>query len=114
MSGYYFGFIGHCTEGTSDKIWGIAICGSRNDEAHRHNHWDFFDESNVEAYAFWGKRGKSIKFKKHITGWDLETLVRKKIRSSGYVEVGADKIADIWPDFEEQFEKGFVWQTLMN
>lgn len=114
MSAYHFAFIGHCTEGTSDKIWGVAVCGEYDPSKRKLWGYDYFNEPGVQAYAFWGKRGKTIKFKKHVTGYDLENLIGAKMRNKGYVKVGEKKIEELWPDFEEQFEKGFVWQTLMN
>ena len=47
-------WIGHCKEGTSDKIWGM-ICLTNNGR--------YLESAPQTFVAFWGRRGKKLQTK---------------------------------------------------
>lgn len=90
--GYQFKFLGWMKEGTSDKVWGYIKLESGS------------------YYNFWGRRGKTLRFKRH-TGhwrdWELDNLADKKL-AKGYKKLTEAEIEVISPGFAEEFGSQFV------
>ena len=99
-------WIGHCREGTSDKIWGmIRLTGADDDlkYGYRTNNY----------VAFWGRRGKRLQTKIHenIDRYDADKLVDKK-RTRGYNVIDMDRLSEVYPEFEQDLETTTVWALL--
>lgn len=99
-------WIGHCQEGTSDKIWGLIRLTGVDDDSqflHRYNNY----------VAFWGRRGKKLQTKIHegLDGYDASRLCDKKI-DKGYATIDTDRLEDVYPEFEEDLQKTTVWALL--
>jgi len=92
--------IGHCKEGTSDKIWGLI---KLTDKGSYYN----------DYAAFWGRRGKALQTKIHhdIDQWDAEKLFRKK-EDKGYSQIDMSRLQDVYPEFEQDLQKTAMWATL--
>jgi predicted DNA-binding WGR domain protein len=101
----YF-YIGHCQEGTSDKVWGlIRLTGTEDHLQYGYRTNDFI--------AFWGRRGKKLQTKIHhsIDSYDAQKLCDKK-ESGGYKEVNPAYLGEVYPEFEQDLEKTAVWAML--
>jgi len=99
----YF-WIGHCKEGTSDKVWGLI----RLDGSEDHLQYGY----RVNDYvAFWGRRGKKLQTKIHrgIDSYDARKLCDKK-ESGGYQTIST--LDQVYPEFEQDLEKTAVWAML--
>lgn len=99
-------WIGHCKEGTSDKVWGlIRLSGSYDDALYRLNPCDYV--------AFWGRRGKKLQTKIHhgLDLYDADRLCDKK-ESGGYKTIDPNRLEDVYPEFEEDLQKTTVWALL--
>ena len=99
-------WIGHCREGTSDKVWGlIRLTGDDDDSQWRRRHNNYV--------AFWGRRGKKLQTKIHegLDGYDATRLCDKKI-DRGYATIDTDRLEDVYPGFEEDLQKTTVWALL--
>ena len=101
---YYW--IGHCKEGTSDKVWGIIRLTGNDDD------FNFGYRTN-DYVAFWGRRGKKLQTKIHhdVSRWDIDRLCDKK-ESGGYKVIDLTKLSDVYPEFEEDLQKTTVWALL--
>lgn len=93
-SSFTFMWVGWCKEDNHDKIWGYIK----------------LNESGA-YYNFWGRRGKTLRFKRHFGKWDLEDLTHAK-RNKGYVMRTPQNMAAIWPNFEDDFATQFVMAKL--
>lgn len=95
----YF-WIGHCKEGTSDKIWGII----------KLNDTTFGDSDYV---SFWGRRGRKLQTKLHkdAGNYEMEQLLWKK-QDRGYNQIDTTKLSDVYPEFEQDLEQTAVWAML--
>ncbi len=93
--GYQFVFLGWMLEGTSDKVWGYIKLNSGS------------------YYNFWGRRGKTLRFKRHADSarqwnqYDLTDLSRKKL-DKGYKKLTEAEMEVISPGFAEEFGSQFV------
>ena len=89
-------WIGHCREGTSDKVWGMIRLNT--------------DGSYV---AFWGRRGKKLQTKIHHNLWsyDAEKLCGKKM-DRGYNTINPARLDEVYPGFENDLEATAVWALL--
>lgn len=95
-----FGFIGWCTEGTSDKIWGYFYRGDNEARPWRKN-----------VCVFWARRGSAMQFKPSIEDYELEKLVESKKRK-GYQQIDQTKLMKIWPSFIQEAEAKLMWEVL--
>ncbi len=97
---YYW--IGHCKEGTSDKVWGMIRLT---------DHGRYPEDAPQDYVAFWGRRGKKLQTKIHRGIWISEAskLCDKKIEN-GYNNVY--NLEDVYPEFEQDLEKTAVWSLL--
>ena len=98
-----FRFIGWCKE--VDKA-----TGADHDKV-----WTAFEVEGV-YYAGWGRRGKSLSFKKYGKGWSGEneqnTVMRKK--KAKYNEVDAFQLFAVFPFFQDDVEKYLTFGILAN
>lgn len=79
----------HCSEGTSNKIWGWC------------QHGDHF-------WAFWGGVGKACAFKHHgVHVWDLHKLQTQKV-DKGYKHIYLEDLIIMDPDWCMRFQERFV------
>lgn len=105
-----FVFIGHNTEGTSDKIWGYFLRPTTVDTSLAS--WKQPTKANGwNCCIFWGRRGKTMQFKGDITGHELRKLVESKYKK-GYVKIDQAKLLAIWPTFIEEAEAKLMWDVL--
>jgi len=86
-----FFFIGWCKDGNSDKVWTAFKAGGA-------------------YYAGWGRRGKAIRFKKHITFNSLDKLIRGKKKK--YDEVDEFQLFAIFPTFKDDVSEKLVMSIL--
>jgi len=100
-------WIGHCKEGTSDKIWGL-ICLNDNDHEAVNNPWTGYD-----YVAFWGRRGKKLQTKVHksIGFYQADKLCDKKL-DNGYITINTTRLEEVYPEFEQDLEQTTVWAML--
>lgn len=92
-------WIGHCKEGTSDKVWGLIRLTDHN----RYN----------DYVAFWGRRGRALQTKIHsdIDAWDADKLCNKK-EDKGYNTINTARLDEVYPEFEEDLQKTAIWAML--
>lgn len=92
-------WIGHCKEGTSDKVWGLIRLSNN----------EFYND----YVAFWGRRGKKLQTKIHenIDRWDADKLCNKK-EDKGYKTINPNRLDEVYPEFEEDLQKTTVWALL--
>jgi len=97
MSDIEFLYIGWCKgkeDGvTHDKVWTAFKAGDKH-------------------YAGWGARGKSIRFKEHISRFALRDLIEKKRKK--YDEVDAFQLFAVFPYFKEDVSKFLTFAVLAN
>jgi hypothetical protein len=90
--GFTFLFIGWMKEGTHDKVWGFIRLDSGS------------------YYNFWGRRGKTLRFKRHAGRWSdyvLNALADKKI-AKGYSKLTEAMMESVNPGFTDEFGSQFV------
>jgi len=93
MDGIEFDFIGWNHEGEHDKVWtAFHIDGS--------------------YYAGWGRRGKTLRFKKHRSGYELDKMITKKQKT--YNEVDQFQLFTIFPYFKEDVSKYLTFDLMAN
>lgn len=92
-------WIGHCKEGTSDKVWGLIRLTNRSYEN--------------DYVAFWGRRGKKLQTKIHsnLISWEATKLCDKK-ENNGYTTINPARLNEVYPEFEQDLEKTAFWATL--
>lgn len=90
---YEVHWLGHMKEGSHDKVWG----------------WLRIDDGRI--YAFWGRRGKTLRFKEHQTTYSAEQVARQKA-NKGYVSVSKLTYDTLVPDFKEELEIAFATAQL--
>jgi hypothetical protein len=97
MNQIEFLYIGWCKQlkkgVQSDKVWTAFKVGDK-------------------YYAGWGARGKSIRFKKHLSEHELMRVQRSKERE--YNEVDSFQLFTIFPYFENDVEKYLAYNILTN
>lgn len=74
--------------------------------------WAAFKAGNA-YYAAWGKRGKTVSFKKHDSSYTLDSVMRRKMKES-YHEVDAFQLFSIFPHFREEVESRLLFCILAN
>jgi hypothetical protein len=52
-----------------------------------------------------------MQFKGDITGYELEKLMRSKLKK-GYEKIGEAKLMEIWPTFIADAEAKLMWDVL--
>ena len=93
-------FIGHCKEGTKDKVWVLMKL--------RGGGW-------TGSYAaVWGRRGKTLQYLVHkdTTEWEMDKLIRSKENVKHYKEIDEAKLADVYPEFENDLKGIALWAIL--
>lgn len=101
MAEYSIDFVGHNTDGNSDKVWGY-----------------FHLRSHPEVkYTFWGKRdsgnGPVLTFKKPepLDRWEWNRTIGDK-KSKGYRETSIEALERLGEGFTDTFEQRFVMTRL--
>lgn len=80
-----FEFIGWVKEGEAhDKVWTAFRIGNT-------------------CYAGWGRRGKTLRFKKYDYGYDMYMTIDKKRKK--YKEVDSFQLFTIFPYFKDEVSK---------
>lgn len=100
-------WIGHCKEGTSDKVWGmICLNGDKGDAVH--HPWTGF-----KYVAFWGRRGSKLQTKIHedLTYYFADKLCNKK-QDKGYNSINLNRLNEVYPEFENDLQATAVWAML--
>ena len=103
-----YGFIGWCTEGTSDKVWGFFF---RPTPDHKPISWLADKNYGRNVCTFWAGRGKAMQFKPTIYNDDLIKLVRSK-KKKKYAIIDETKLHAIWPSFQEEMEMKLSFEIL--
>ena len=98
MKPNYF-WIGHCKEGSSDKVWGILTI--REDSDYK---WQ------GDYVVFWGRRGAKLQTKIHkdTSEYTMERLADKK-ESKGYQKIDLTRLNEVYPEFEKDLSKMAFW-----
>lgn len=92
-----------------DKVWGV-ICISE----------PTFNPPNLAwvlgtYVSFWGRRGKKLSTKVYTN--ETQSGIRKiwvKKHSEGYTEIHEQRLAEVYPEFQDDLEKTAVWALLSN
>lgn len=94
-------WIGHCKEGTSDKVWGIILIGEATDS------W------NQDFIVFWGRRGRTLSTKiyRSYPNYQASKLIESK-ENKGYRQIDVGVLDSVYPDFEQDLERTAVWALL--
>ena len=102
-----FVWIGWNTEGTSDKIWGYFLTNVNQQEKWQSKDW------NHPCVVFWAARSKAgtLHFKSDVTGNNLHKLRDSKVKK-GYQRITAEKLIELWPNFEQEFSESLLYQKL--
>lgn len=99
-----FGFIGHCKQGTSNKIWGWVLRGEP--------HAGYSYDPPQDCVIFWAGVGKAIQVKSSSTGWELRQLRKSKVEDKNYNPRQAEDILKIWPSFHNDLEMKIMTEVL--
>jgi predicted DNA-binding WGR domain protein len=93
-------FIGHCFDPKEnhDKVWGAIFLGEPGV-------W------GTRVLTFWGRRGKKLQTKLAQDDWCMTKLINTKV-NNGYVEIDADRLDKVYPEFEADLEKTAMWAML--
>ena len=103
-------FIGWCKEDNHDKIWGII---QLTETANGYHNWSAGDFVTV-----WGRRGKAMQTKiyKDTTSYSMSKLSDKKLYKSKpeecYTEIDVTKLAEVYPEFEQDLKETAFWSKL--
>lgn len=89
----------------------IGWCHGKQGDTLSDKVWTAFKAGDA-YYAGWGRRGKSLSFKKHDSSWALRDLIRKKEKK--YDEVDTFQLFTIFPYFKEEVEKRLTFCILTN
>lgn len=95
-------FFGWCSEGEHDKVWG------------------FVTTEGGTLYNFWGRRGKTLRFKKYEGSWgqkELEKKSREKVKprpSGQYDEVEVSQIPNVVPGFLDELERDIAMAVMFD
>lgn len=87
-TGYTLTWVGWNNEGTHDKVWG------------------HLEMADGRLFAFWGRRGKALRFKQHDDIYDLGVLERSKSSKKGYTYVDPADYNELVEDFISDVE---IW-----
>jgi hypothetical protein len=92
-----------------DKIWGI-IQLSKVEDPHPNLRW--ISNGNYKYVTFWGRRGKSLQTKVwEGMDWEAKDQRDKKLKK-GYKPINPIKMAEVYPELEDDLEKTAVWAIL--
>jgi hypothetical protein len=89
-TGYQIMWVGWNSQGNHDKIWG------------------WLKMADGRIYAFWGRRGKKLRFKQHDREWDVRLKVDEKRFKKGYDMVLPSRYDELVKDFLDEVE---IWCT---
>lgn len=89
-------FIGWCNEDNHDKVWVLIHLPSNNAVA-----------------ALWGRRGKKLQHKIHenLRWFQIDRLVNEKVKK-GYRHIDKSELDKVYPEFEDDLQKTYVWAVL--
>jgi hypothetical protein len=88
-----------------DKVWGVICIG----DSERNYVWD-----DGKYVAFWGRRGKKLSTLVHTKPrYEMKKLWEKK-HSDGYTKIDESRLAEVYPEFQDDLEKTAVWALLSN
>jgi predicted DNA-binding WGR domain protein len=94
-----------CHEDNHDKVWGIIRLGEVENQK-------FLWNADYKYVTFWGRRGNKLQTKVwEGTEYEAQDLTNKKIKK-GYNTVVAEKLNEVYPEFQEDLEKTTVWSIL--
>ena len=86
-----------------DKVWGV-ICIDTPENTWR----------NGKYVSFWGRRGKKLSTKIYETPQYEMKKVWEKKHSNGYTKIHEQRLAEVYPEFQDDLEKTAVWALLSN
>jgi hypothetical protein len=95
-----FRFIGHCYDPKEnhDKVWGAIVLSEPQ------SYWE------CEVLTFWGRRGKKLQTKLVTNAGVIQDLIRTKKKK--YDEVDANRLNEVYPEFQADLEKTAMWALL--
>lgn len=99
--------------GGNDKMNEIEFLfiGWVKEGEHHDKVWTAFRVGDIH-YAGWGRRGKSLRFKKHDSYWSLMRVLDKKEKT--YKPVDEFQMFALFPHFQEDVEKYLGFAILSN
>ena len=88
-------FIGWCNEDNHDKVWVLIIL------------------PQGRVAAIWGRRGRTLQHKIHenLRYFEIDRLVDRKVKK-GYQRIEKTALDQVYPEFEEDLQKTYVWAVL--
>lgn len=91
-----FEFIGWCKEDNHDKVWVLIHLEGTNKFA-----------------ALWGRRGKKLQHKVYekFHWFEVDRLVNSKTKK-GYRQIDRHELDRVYPEFEEDLQKTYIWAIL--
>ena len=105
-----FLFVGHCNEDNHDKVWAcieLRVTDPEGDTG-RNEYW-----TRIAYATVWGRRGKALQFK-CFEGKrnDAYSKIDDKKYKKGYVKIDTTKLAEVYPNFEEDLRASALWAQL--
>jgi hypothetical protein len=86
-----------------DKVWGVIQISAPPTS---------YDSGKY--LAFWGRRGKKLSTLVHEKNqWEMKKLWSKK-HEGGYTKIDESRLAEVYPEFQDDLEKTAVWALLSN
>ena len=85
-NGYEIKWLGWNNDGKHNKIWG------------------YLRMNDGRYFAFWGRRGKTLRFKQHESLREVDRLSREKSGKKGYCFVKPEDYDHLVSDFIEKLE----------
>lgn len=107
-------FIGWCSTGGHDKVWGIIQLTDKV-EPGAHSWEQNWTENDY--VVVWGRRGKALQTKVHknSTKYAMGQLADKKQYKSKpeecYKEVDKTKLDEVYPEFEKDLRDTAFWSS---
>jgi hypothetical protein len=86
-----------------DKVWGVICIDTPRTT------W-----TEGKYLAFWGRRGKKLSTQVHTKSvFEMRKLWEKK-NDNGYTKIHEQRLAAVYPEFQDDLEKTAVWALLCN
>lgn len=91
---YYW--IGWCKQGNHDKVWVMIHL-----------------EGTGKSVSLWGRRSKKLHYKiyENLRWFEIDRLVNSKI-NKGYEKIDYDLLHNVYPEFEQDLQKSYIWAVL--
>lgn len=92
----YYEFIGWCNEDNHDKVWVLIHLPGIG-----------------KVVSLWGRRGKKLQHKVYegLRWFEIDRLINSKTKK-GYQKIDQNELAKVYPEFEDDLQKTYIWALL--